>query len=203
MSEQSEENGSNRSKPLMIGISIAVIALVVAAAFALMNRDTKGPIDAGPDASPSPTQPPLKQARWQIEAKVVPAGGKHKSKLLKLQAAAVGTVVKEFYDAFLINPGDFDSLVNKDISAEAAKVLAASKIDSGKTIERLQTLRRSAKIGLQAPTAMHASARVGIKLRGKVGSKKVMLSHQSTLWLERKGSRWQVIGFEADQRPIK
>jgi hypothetical protein len=50
---------------------------------------------------------------------------------------------------------------------------------------------------------MHASARVGIKLRGKVGSKKVMLSHQSTLWLERKGSRWQVIGFEADQRPIK
>lgn len=199
MAEESAEKAPRRSKLLLIGVAVAVIALVVAATVALMNRDAGGPADRGS----TPTPPELKQARWHIETGVVPKGSKGKRSVLKLQAAAVASVIKQFYDAFLIHPEEFSSLQGENISPGAAQAFVGSKIASGKTIERVQTLRRAAKIGLQAPTALHASARVGIKLRGKVGSKKVRLSHHATLWLERSGGKWQVIAFEADQRPIR
>jgi hypothetical protein len=203
MGDESEEVDSRPSTPLLIGLGVAILALIAAATIALIGNNSSSPVakPSGSDSS-NPQTPPLKQAKWQIQSHVVPVATKAKKSLLKHQAAGVASVVKELYDALLINPGDFAQLEGHRISAKAAAALTGSKIATGKDVTHLQTTHRSAKIGLQAPSAVRASAQVDIRLMGLVGQKKVRLAHHATLWLERTGANWQVIAFAAGQNPI-
>jgi hypothetical protein len=188
------------SRGLVIGIGVAIVALVAAATLVLMNPDPTGTGGGGTPQATIPTQPALKQARWHLAKRIVGPRGGAKGTVLKLQAAAAGDVVKQFYDALLIEPGSFDTVAGEHVSPAAARALAGSGIATGKDLDRLQTLRRAAAVSLEAPNGARAAATVRIKLRGFAGEKRVFLQHSSTLWLERTGKKWQVIAFEADQR---
>jgi hypothetical protein len=187
------------SRGLLIGIGVAIAALVAAAILVLMNPDPTGGGAVTPQAT-IPTQPALKQARWHVAKKIIGPRAGAKGTVLKLQAAAAGDVVKQFYDALLIEPGTFEEVAREHVSPAAARALAGAGIATGKDLDRLQTLRRAASISLEAPSGARAAATVRIKLRGLAGEKRVFLQHASTLWLERTGKKWQVIAFEADQR---
>ncbi|MEA2460197.1 MAG: hypothetical protein QOH90_374 [Actinomycetota bacterium] len=202
MEIQSTESTFRPSVPLIFGIAIAIVALVVAATFALTRRE--GKVAARPGDAPTVAAPALKQAAWHIERRVVgDSGGRSHKKVLKVQLAAVSATVTDLYDALLLHPEDAPQITHDHMSPAAARALGKSKIAFGGSIERVQTLRRAAAVSLQGPSASHAAARVAIKLRARTGKKEIHLQHHATLWLERAGSAWRVIAFDTSQRPLR
>ena len=203
MEIRSTESTFRPSVPLILGIAVAIVALVVAATFALTRREAKvaSRSEGGRDVAEAPA---LKQAAWHLQRRVVgdTKGPSHK-KVLKLQLAAVSATVTDLYDALLLHPDTVKEFATDHMSPDAARALSSSKIAFGDSIERVQTLRRAASVSLQGPSASHAAARVAIKLRGRNGQKEVHLQHHATLWLERVKSNWRVIAFDTSQRPLR
>jgi hypothetical protein len=200
--ESEEKKGVGRS--LLIGIGVAIVALVVSAALVLTNGDKTEP-GAGPSTTEAgPDQPAIKQARWRVEGSIVGAESKGKRRqLLRQRIGVVSTAVKDIYEAFFVQPEMLADMQKAHFTRSAARALDRSKIVAGKDLERVKTLSRKAEIGLQGPAGAAASAEVTIRLRALAGKKTVRLAHHATLWLEHVGKKWLVIGFEAEQKPVK
>ena len=203
MELRSTESPFRLSRALLVGIAVAILALVGAATIALLNEDA-APARRGETQEKAEARPVLKQAGWHVDRRIVgPRGNKAKHAVFRLQAAASADVVKQFYDALLVHPDDFEPFAKEHVSPEAAAALKRSKIATGAVLERVQTLRQAAHVSLQAPSASRAAVNVAVKLRALAGEKHVHLRHLATLWLERDHGRWQVIAFEAEQRRIR
>jgi hypothetical protein len=204
MELQSTESPFRLTRALLIGIGVAILALIAAATVALLNEDAAPSQRADAPGTTAPSEPALKQAAWHLDRRIVgPRGGKAKHPVLRLQATAAADVVKQFYDALLVHPEEFDALAKEHVSAQAATALKRSGIATAEQLDRVQTLRRAASVSLQAPAATRAAVNVAIKLRALTGEKHVRLRHLATLWLERAGGRWEVIAFEAEQKRIR
>ena len=204
MELRSTESPFRLSRALLVGIGIAILALVGAATIALLNEDAAPPHRAERARKAAEAEPALKQAPWKVDRRVIgPRGNKAKHAVFRLQAAASADVVKQFYDALLVHPDDFQPFAKKHVAPEAAAALKRSNIATGAVLNRVQALRQAAHVSIQAPSASRAAVNVAIKLRALAGEKRVRLRHLSTLWLERDRGRWQVIAFEAEQRRIR
>lgn len=69
--------------------------------------------------------------------------------------------------------------------------------------KEVRTLRRTARVTIQATTAKRAAASVTVIARGMVDGRDFKIRHRSELWLERTKKGWKVIAFDIDQRPMR
>jgi hypothetical protein len=69
--------------------------------------------------------------------------------------------------------------------------------------KEVRTLRRTARVTIQATSAKRAAASVTVIARGMVDGRDFKFRHRSELWLERTKKGWKVIAFDIDQRPMR
>jgi hypothetical protein len=147
-----------------------------------------------------------RQASWDIRA--YPAGllgklHKREKEQLKDQRKKLSTILKDTYDALFLRPRSTGRVVRRWFSPRSAHALLKSRIGPPGGTAKLRTTRRVATIGIQAPSARRAAARVRVQARLLKGDRYLRLRHRSTLWLERVEGKWTVIAFDVEQKEIK
>ena len=142
------------------------------------------------------------QAAWRIS--VFPAG--QKTQLEKSQRAALAAqapnvrkLISDTYDALFLQPPTAGAVVRRNFAGSAASSFLRSRAGPPAGATDVRTTRRAAKVGLYARGASQAAAVVAIAARATLKGRPVAINHRATLWLERVGARWRVIGFTLRQ----
>lgn len=206
-----KENASSHRRRL--GLALAgVIALVIAAA-ALMQRTGDQP-GRGARSEGSgqpldqlhPTRRPIEQAPWHIR---VYAAGALAAPTARQRARVEGQrkllvdAVRALFDARYFSPEAAAEPVAKDTFTDAAaRRWLAARSGPPPVLTRLRTVVRSARIGVDAPTAKRAAAAVRIVARGRIDERRAKFAEEATLWLERVRRKWRVIAFETGRREL-
>lgn len=178
------------------GLVVAAMAGFVGASFVARQVRSDGRSNAS-------IAIPTASSAWDIRS--FAAGGKpspHAKRLIAERGAQVSVIVRDLYDALLFGRGDLGDVARSHFTPPAAAALGAAKIGLPKELRDIQVTKRTASIGIQARGADHAGVRVDVALQGSEGDRLIRLSHRATLWLERDGMRWSVIGFDVNQKPI-
>jgi hypothetical protein len=186
------------------GIAVAMALVVVVATGCSRDEQTPGGI-APPEPTPS-TTPDIKQANWKFETfKTATTVKLRKRDLARFRAQRARTkeFVRDLYDALFLTPEDKGFVVEKRFTTRAARSLLGSRAGMPARAERVKTLMRKARIGIQPTALRRAAATVSIRARGVVDGERMRVVHRSTLWLERSRHRWKVIAFEIDQERIR
>ena len=187
----------------------AVAAALVATSLLFAGcRESESPRSSSPEPSPRPAAPvpAIAQAKWKIKTRAVARVGKLSKKQkrrLKVQRPRVKRLVREAYDALFLEPDSMEPIISRRFSRGAGRALLASRAGFRPGAERVKTLTRRANIGIQAHTASAAAARIFVRARAKGSNGPVRLRHRATMWMQRAGDGWHVIGFEVDQKRVK
>lgn len=156
-----------------------------------------------PEAAPAPEIP---QAKWKIKTRSVARVGKLSKKQkrrLDVQRRRLKSVVREVYEALFLEPESMKQVISGRFSRGAGRALLQSGTGFRPGAKRVKTLTRRANIGIQAHTASAAAARVFVRARARGSGSIVRLRHRATMWMQREGDGWQVIGFEVDQKRVR
>lgn len=152
----------------------------------------------------SPERPPLEQAPWRIKTFPVAKGGDFTKDLRKSwlrQRPKIEKVVRGVYDELFLDGRAGRGELRDDFANGSGRALLDSAAGLPRGARRVETVRRSARIGVTARRPTRAAAQVVIGVKGLRLRRSFRLRHRSTLWLERDGGRWRVIAFEIDQVP--
>jgi hypothetical protein len=154
----------------------------------------------------NPQEQAIPQARWDIKAH--PAGALDKispkrKKWLASQEPGIKALIRDVYDAAFIDPASLKGALNKNFLDEAATALLKADVGFPGSAEQIRTLKREARVDIDAVGGTHAAASVQILARGTIGSKIVRLRHRSLLWMEKNAGKWRVIAFEVSQEPTE
>ncbi len=152
----------------------------------------------------SATTPKIEQVAWKVKTRLAPGHKKLTKKQkgrVKKEAAPIGDVIAEVYDALFLAPEDKSSVVKARFLPSTAKALLRTDTGVAKGSSEVKTLRRSADIAIEVATKRLAVARVAIKAKGMNGDKAFTMTHKARLWFEKIKGRWRVIAFRIDQGP--
>ncbi|MDQ3877174.1 MAG: hypothetical protein M3290_02315 [Actinomycetota bacterium] len=188
---------------LQVLIAIVSIAIVATVAVVLLENNRGGTLAS---AGGGVTSPAIHQAPWK--ARIFPAGAlggvsKKEKKAVHAQAGALTQTIERSMDALVLDPDSAKSVVAKTFSSAAAKRILASNFGAPQGAHDLQTTERRAHIGIQTSGAGAAAAKVRIAFHANVKGRLAHVDQAATLWLQRVHHRWQVIGFEVNQKPAK
>jgi hypothetical protein len=155
-------------------------------------------------ARPFTAVPEAQQAPWVIET--FPAGaiskvGKSERKLVKNRAAAVEGIVKDVYDAKLMDPGNLRKVLDRSFTPKAAESFAKAGLGVPKGASEVRSTKRRASIGVDILGGRAAAADVTISLVGEVKGDKLKLTQRATLWMQRDQRHWRVVGYDVKQGP--
>ena len=183
--------------PLVVGIfltaAIAAVAilLLLNTDDATNNRGRRGGGLAAPD-----------QVKWKVTSYSL--GGMHPErtgKAPKEEARDLSKLVRRWHDSAYLFPGDLRADTNKYFTSEAARAVRASGIGLPAGADRVETKKRTARIGIDVDGARRAAAEVQVVAIGQSRKGDFRVASETHLWLEREGSKWKVIAFEVDQDP--
>lgn len=182
--------------PIAIGAAAllaAVIALGVVKTISDRPAGTRV-VDRAPAAVIGSDGEPLSQADWKVS--VYPAGvgkpGKdHKARVTK-QRDDLKKLVRSISDSLLLE-GDVGELKGAFTPAVSQR-LSRSRLGLPKGMTEVQTIRRSAKIGVDE-NAAHAAARITVAYTGDMEGRRIKMLHKLDLWLQRNSNGWRVIAF--------
>jgi hypothetical protein len=179
--------------PVAAGAVTVALALVL---LGLLAVPTGNPADSGevPPVAIGPDGEALPQAKWQVS--VFPSGigkpSKSQKTAVSKQRDTLRGVVADVFDALILRK---DTGRLKELATPgAAAALQRSKLQLPKDMTEVETLRRSARVGVDEK-ATHAAARVLITFKGVLDDKAVRMQQRSTLWLQKSGAGWRVIAF--------
>lgn len=195
----------DEKRPWALAGVAASLVLLLAAGLVFLDLPGEQLLSRGGRDAPSVTGAALPQARWEI--KTHPAGvmkkvTKAQGERIARQRPQVAAVVKRVYDAMFLRPGRLQESLRRNFTAAAATALRRS----GATVAEpgiVTTKKRSARIGIQAaggPTLAVATVSVRASLADNPLRR---ITHDSTLWMERRKTGWKVVAFQVDQRPVK
>ncbi|MDQ3939819.1 MAG: hypothetical protein M3238_00520 [Actinomycetota bacterium] len=192
------ENLRRQRLPLLATVSVALMASLV---WLGLVYPPSPPSSATSVAAPGVVQP-----AWDVIVSLEGRSGP----LTKADKAAfnrsrpqVVALVEDLYDGLFLAPGTVDEVVARAFTRAAARSLESAALGLPANTTDVEIIRRSAEIGLQAQGSRHAAVDVTVVAKGETAGKPIKVSHSSTLWLERQGRSWKVIGFEVTQRPLK
>ena len=150
--------------------------------------------------------PGVQQPEWKLDVSLEGRVGKltksDKAAFNRARPQVVG-LVQRVYDGLFLAPGIVDEVVADAFTKDAAVSLKKAGVGLPANTTDVRVMRRSARIGLEASGSRHAAVDVRVVASGDNAGKVVKVKHFSTLWLERQKDRWQVIGFEVNQRPLR
>ncbi|MBW3594163.1 MAG: hypothetical protein KY391_01185 [Actinobacteria bacterium] len=184
-------------------LTIAVVVAVGTIAWALVSRATSQHLTR-PDYPVA--APAVEQAEWKIDYS---AGGrfgkmtKKQSARYAAQKARAGSLVQALYDGIFLDPAGLKATVKESFAADAARSFDAERLGFPSAATDVKTIRRTARIALDARTAAHAIGHVAIVAEARLEKRTVQIKHTSTLWMERSDNKWRVIAFDVTQKPAK
>ena len=194
------------SGPLIGGLAALVLLAIVVIAVVATNdepvprREPDRLLPSGDEA------PAIEQARWDIRSFPAGAAGRITAKDrrgVREQGERIARLVRRLYDALFLSPSRRQDVLEAGFTRRAARALERMKrVGLPQRAGRVKTLRRDARIGVDALNPRRAVATVSLRAKGVVGDKPFRVRHHAVLWLEKSNGRWSVIAFESDQRRI-
>jgi hypothetical protein len=184
---------------LPAGITLALIVAAGPAAYVLWQQSrTTTP------ARPFSAVPEAQQAPWVIET--FPAGaiskiGKADRALVENRAAAVEGIVKDVYDAELMDPASLPKVLGRSFTNRAAESFAKAGLGVPKGASDVRSTTRRARIGVDIVGGRAAAADVKISLVGAMKGEKLKITQRATLWMQRDERHWRVVGYDVRQGP--
>jgi hypothetical protein len=184
------------------------IGLVLAGALAVpaCSGDDNEAVPAPEPGQSSPALPSVEQADWKM--KVFPTAATHKitrkeKKRFHSQGPRLRRLVRDVYAALFLDPAIRARTVRARFAPPAAQAMLKTKSGMPNGADRIKTLIRRARIGVQVGAAKRAVATVHVTARATVKGERVRVVHRSTLWLQRSGRGWRAIAFDIDQEPVR
>lgn len=201
VTEESPEDSKERSGWVPLAIGVFAVVAIAAVAIILLLRTGSPQVQLG-EAGERGVQD---QADWKFKV-MRTVGGKHPSGSHppppKKEVQAIQELVRNWNDALILSPGQFSQVTKRYFAPPAGNAISSSDFGLPKSASEVDTTKRAARIAIQADGATKAVVDVTIVSRGNSDEGEFRTESLSTLWLERTGSKWTVIAFEADQRPL-
>ncbi|HEY7875869.1 MAG TPA: hypothetical protein VIG64_12190 [Actinomycetota bacterium] len=186
---------------LPAGVALAVAIAAAPAAYVLWQHS-----NTRASAPPFTAAPEGEQAPWKIKtfaAGALSKVGKSERALVEERSVAVEQLVKDVYDAELLDPRELPNVLDKSFARPAATSFAKAGLGVPKGASDVRSTTRSARIGVNVLGGTTAAADVTIKLVGEVKGDKLKMTQHSTLWMQRVEKHWQVVGYDVKQGPSR
>ena len=197
---ETAEDRNDRKGWMPLAIGVFLIVAIAVLAIILLLRTGSGQVQLG-EAGERGVED---QADWKFKAKTI--GGKHPSGKHpappEKETQAVEQLVRDWNDALILSPGQFGDATKKYFAPPAGNAVSSSDYGLPKSANNVKTTKRSAKIAIEADGAKRAVVYVSIIARGQSDEGEFRTGSNSTLWLERTGSKWNVIAFDVNQKPL-
>lgn len=179
--------------PLLVTLSVAALAaLWVLAADRVSIGAGKG---VRGDAA-------IPQAAWEVKAYPAPGAAgvtKESRAAFTRERDDVVGAIQGLYEALFLKPDRVEKTVRATLTPAAARVLDASRIGLHDKVEDVRTTVRFVKVGIQVDEGLRAAAVVRVEARALRQSSPIHVWHRAKLWLEKQGSAWKVVAFDAEQ----
>lgn len=188
-----------RSWLLPAGIALALVIAVTPAVYVLWQQSR-----STTPAPPFTTAPAADQAPWVV--KTFPAGalakiGKSERALVEKRADAVEGIVKDVYNAELMDPGGLRDVLGRAFTAKAAASFVKAGLGVPKGATDVRSTARRARIGVDIVGGRAAAADVKISLVGELKGERLAITQRATLWMQRDQRHWRVVGYDVRQGP--
>ncbi|HYN35412.1 MAG TPA: hypothetical protein VEV82_00390 [Actinomycetota bacterium] len=197
---ETEAERDERRGWLPLAVGVFLVVAIAALAIILLLRTGSPQVQLG-EAGERGVE---NQANWKFKS--FTTGGKHPSgehpKPPKQQTQAVEQLVRDWNDALILSPGQFGDITKKYFAPPAGNAITSSDFGLPQSANQVDTTKRRARIGIEADGAKRAVVDVSLVARGKSDEGEFRVESDSTLYLERTGSKWHVIAFDVDQRPL-
>jgi hypothetical protein len=186
---------------LPAGICLAA-AIAVSVAVLLLWKHPQ----TSPNTQPFSAAPAAEQAPWKISS--FPAGALAKvAKIDKAavatQLSAVETLVRNVYDAQLMDPRDLPKVLERSFTHAAAATFEKARLGVPKGATDVRSTKRHARIGVDIAGAKSAAAEVTISLKGELKGETLLIDQHSTLWMQKLEGDWRVVGYDVSQGPAE
>ena len=197
---ETQAEGDERKGWLPLAAGVFIVVAIAALAIILLLRTGSPRVQLG-EAGERGIE---NQADWKFKSFTI--GGKHPSgehpNPPKQQTKAIEQLVRDWNDALILSPGQFSDVTKKYFAPPAGNAISSSDFGLPKSANQVDSTKRRARIGIEADGAKRAVVDVAIVARGKSDEGEFRTESDSTLFLERTGSKWHVIAFDVDQRPL-
>ena len=197
---------TNESRGWILGVGFVLATFIATAGltYVLVRQESGAPLGNGPLTSAGNAALEVAQAPWKLTTHAIGTGKKVSKKALarvEAQAPALRALLTEVYDGLFFDPSKLEKMATHRFGTTARKRLLGAKVVLPDDSSVLRVRSQHAVLGIEASGAKRASADVTVRLSARAGTKRVMLKHQSTLWLSREHGGWRVIGFDISQGP--
>lgn len=188
-----------RSWLLPAGITLALVVAISPGVYVFLDRSR-----STTPARPFTAAPAAEQAPWVI--KTFPAGaiskiGKSERELAANRADAVEGIVKDVYNAELMDPRSLPKVLDRSFTPQAAKGFAKAGLGVPKGASDVRSTTRRARIGVDVTGGRAAAADVKISLVGELKGDTLKITQRATLWMQRDQKHWRVVGYDVRQGP--
>ena len=141
-------------------------------------------------------------AVWRTDAYPVGARGKltkKESARFKHQKDRVRATVRDIADAIVVHPGRLPRAANRVMTNASAASLLKQAPGLPKGAEGVTAIKRTGRIGIQAPRFSAAAAEIRVVMQATVGERLVTWRDDYRFWLQRSKGKWRVIAFDLDR----
>ncbi len=117
------------------------------------------------------------------------------------QRERVRATVQGLVDASIFEPSGLAAAARTSMTARAATAFRNAPPLVPAKATAVEAIRRSGRIGIQAPAFKTAAATMKVTMRGLVAGRSVKWRNEITLWLERENKTWRVLAFDVERAP--
>lgn len=186
----------------------AVVAAAIAAigATLLIGAMRDHPLVKAGTTGPAIGADVAEAAVWHTDAFAVGTGKhltKKESARFTKQKERVRVAVRDLADALALDPGRLPDAVDRLMTKGAALSMLKAAPAMPKGAEAITALKRTGRIGIQAPHFAAASAEVKVVMQGSFEGRVIKWQNHITFWLERSDGEWRVIAFDLDRGQLR
>lgn len=145
-------------------------------------------------------------AVWHTDAFPVGVSGE----LTKTQSARfinqkdrVRATVRDLSDALVVDPSRLERAAERVMTPAAKASLLKLAPGLPKGAESTTVMKRTGRIGIQAPAFVAAAARTKIVMQTTIDGRIVSWRDDFTFWLQRSKGEWRVIAFDIDRTSLR
>lgn len=189
---------------LLPGVLAASAAVIAGSLLLAALRDN--PVEAltfGPPAAPAASVAEA-GAPWAFATRPI---GMH-AKLDKAQKARfqaqrgrVAALIEDLVDATVLDPGRLQAAVRGAMVPSAATAFRKTVPAIPATATDIRAVRRSARVGIQAPAFKSAAVRAKVTMRATIDGRLTKWRNDITFWMQREGKTWKVLAFDLARVP--
>ena len=191
---------------LLPAVAAAAVAVIGASLLIGALRDNPIVVAEGEGGAAVVAPDIADAAIWHTDAYPVGASGhlsKNESAAFKRQKERVRVNVRDLADAIALDPGRLPRAAQRIMTGPAAASLLKAAPALPKGAEEITALKRTGRIGIQAPRFAAAAAEVSIVMQASIEGRIVKWRDEFTFWLQRADGEWRVISYELDRMEIR